>query len=420
MSVTILKGNIVSAPALGELEITEHGYLVAEDGIITGVFSTLPERYAGAAVEDFGDALILQSFADLHLHAPQYPMLGTGMDLQLLDWLNTYTFPTEAQFADPDYAREVYRQLAAELISGGTTRVCMFSSLHTDATLVLMEELEKAGVTGYVGKVNMDRNGGKDLEETTEGSIAATEAWLDAASRFKLIKPILTPRFTPSCTDALMAWLGKAAAARDLRVQSHLSENLGEIAWVKELHPDCAQYWQSYEKFGLWKPYTLMAHCVHADERERAAMREAGVYMVHCPDSNTNIRSGNAPVRRALAEGVKVVLGSDIAGGAQLAMCDVITGAIRVSKTRWVETEGRDDFLQFHEAFRLATGAGAGYFGAGEGFPVGEKLHALVMDDAQLCPPARPLTLEERLERLVYLFDTRNVLAVYSEGIKRL
>ena len=158
MSVTILKGTVISAPTLGHLEITENGYLIAENGVITGVFPILPEQYAGAPVEDFGTALILQSFADLHLHSPQYPMLGMGMDLPLLDWLNAYAFPTEARFADPDYARDIYRRLAAELVKSGTTRVCMFSSLHREATLILMEELEKAGVTGYVGKVNMDRN----------------------------------------------------------------------------------------------------------------------------------------------------------------------------------------------------------------------------------------------------------------------
>ena len=155
---TILKGNIVSAPTCGRLDVTEHGYLIAENGVITGVYPVLPEQYAGASVEDYGDCLIVQSFADLHLHAPQYPMLGMGMDLPRLDWLNAYAFPTEARFAEPDYARTVYQQLAGELASHGTTRVCMFSSLHTDATLILMDELEKAGITGYVGKVNMDRN----------------------------------------------------------------------------------------------------------------------------------------------------------------------------------------------------------------------------------------------------------------------
>ena len=141
MALTIIKGTIVSAPAPGQLDITEPGYLVAEDGVIRGVYDALPAEYTGASVEDFGDCLVLQTFADLHLHAPQYPMVGTGMDLTLLDWLNTYTFPAEARFADPDYARKVYRQLSAELIANGTTRVAMFSSLHTDATLILMEEL---------------------------------------------------------------------------------------------------------------------------------------------------------------------------------------------------------------------------------------------------------------------------------------
>ena len=185
MALTILKGTIVSAPALGRLEAVEQGYLVAEDGIITGVFPVLPEQYTGAAVEDWGSALILQSLADLHLHAPQYPLMGMGMDLPLLDWLNAYAFPTEARCADLDYARALYRTLARDLAAGGTTRVCMFSSLHTDATLILMEELERAGLTGYVGKVNMDRNGAPGLlEETTEDSRRETLRWLEACQDF--------------------------------------------------------------------------------------------------------------------------------------------------------------------------------------------------------------------------------------------
>ncbi len=414
-----IKAHIVYAEPEGFV-CRENAYLVTEDGVIRGIFDkALPERYKDAKIEDYGDAILTPSFCDLHLHAPQYPMLGMGMDLQLIDWLNNYTFDLEAMFKDTDFARKVYRQLAQELISRGTTRVCMFSSLHTDATLILMEEMEKAGITGFIGKVNMDRNGGKDLEESTEESVRETLRWLDNCEKFSLVKPIITPRFTPSCTNELMEALGKIADERDLRIQSHLSENPDEIAWVKALHPDCAQYWQTYAKYGMWKPYTAMAHCVHSDETERAAMRNAGVYMVHCPDSNSNIRSGNAPVRRAMQEGLHVALGSDIAGGALLSMPDTLTAAVRVSKSRWLETEGKDDFLKFHEAFYLATGAGAAYFGAKNGFAEGEKLHALVLSDALLCP-TRKLTLSERLERLCYLFDTKNVMAVYSEGIRRL
>ena len=210
MSLTIIKGTILSAPTLGQLDALPGGYLVAEDGLIRGVYGSLPEQYAGAPVEDWGDALILQSFADLHLHAPQYPMLGMGMDLPLLDWLNAYAFPTEARFADTGYAREIYSRLARELIANGTTRVCMFSSLHTDATLILMEELEKAGVTGYVGKVNMDRNAAPGLlEETTEESRRETLRWLDANWRRSGISPS-----SPTCRRTRQRWPGCASSTR--------------------------------------------------------------------------------------------------------------------------------------------------------------------------------------------------------------
>lgn len=418
MAVTILKGTIVSAQSPERLDITENGYLIAENGVITGVFPTLPEQYAGAPVEDWGDALILQSFADLHLHAPQYPMLGMGMDLPLLEWLNTYTFPAEARFADSGYARTVYRQLARELVENGTTRVCMFSSLHTDATLILMEELERAGVTGYVGKVNMDRNGAPGLlQETTEESKRETLRWLEACGDFRLVKPILTPRFTPSCTDELMAFLGGLAAKQDLPVQSHLSENQAEMAWVRELHPDCLQYWETYAKYGLWNDRTLMAHCVWSDQRERAAMKEAGVTVVHCADSNQNLCSGVAPVRTMLKEGLKVALGSDIAGGDHLSMFDVTAAAIRASKARRIMDGWETDFLTVPEGWYLATSAGAAYFGEQPGFAAGNPLHAIVLQDDRL-PQSRPLTAAERLERCVYRRQPDAIRAVFSAGRK--
>ncbi len=416
MSVTILKGTILSAPALGALDITEGGYLIAEGEKITGVFPALPEQYAGAAVEDFGEALILQAPADLHLHAPQYPMLGLGMDLPLLDWLNAYAFPTEARFADPAYARELYRRLARELLENGTTRVCMFSSLHTDATLILMEELEKAGVTGYVGKVNMDRNGAPGvLEETTEESVRETLRWLEACQDFRHVKPMVTPRFIPSCTDELMTFLGRLAAERNLPIQSHLSENRAEIEWVRQLHPDCGRYWQAYAKFGLWNSRTVMAHCVWSDEAERQAMREAGVTAVHCPDSNQNVFSGVALVQRMLREGVKVALGSDIAGGDHLSMFDAAASAIRASKARRMMDNWETPFLTVPEGWYLATSAGGAFFGDAPGFAPGNSLHAVVLEDSDL-PQPHPLTAAERLERCVYLRQRDAIRAVWSAG----
>lgn len=418
MALTILHGTIVSSPEPGKLDITPGGYLITEDGRIRGVYAALPECYAGAPVEEYGEALILPAFCDMHLHAPQYPMLGTGMDLPLLDWLNTYTFPAEARFADPDYARDVYRKLAAELIENGTTRVCMFSSLHTEATLILMEELERAGVTGYVGKVNMDRNGLPGvLQEETAESIRETERWLERCGDFTHVHPILTPRFTPSCTDELMAWLGRKAAETGLPIQSHLSENDREVAWVHELHPDCDQYWESYRKFGLWNDRTLMAHCVWSDARERDAMRKAGVTVVHCPDSNVNVCSGTAPVRSMLQEGLKVALGTDIAGGDHISMFDAVTAAIRASKVRQMTDPARPDFLTVAEAWYLGTSAGAAFFGDAPGFAPGNTLHAIVLSDDDL-PQSHPLSPAERLERCMYRRQKDAVRAVWSDGRK--
>ena len=415
--IELIKGHIIEAKTFGDPVITENGYLAAENGIVLGVYSALPERFSGVPVTDYSNQLVLQGFCDMHLHAPQYPMLGMGMDLPLMDWLKAYTFKTEARFADADFARSTYRRLAAELVNNGTTRVCIYSSTHADATLILMEELERAGIGGYVGKVNMDRDSGECQENTLE-SERETLRWLEESERFTKTRPILTPRFTPSCTNELMDWLGKLAGERGLYVQSHLSENYKEIELVKQLHPDCEQYWQTYEKYGLWSDHTIMAHCVHSDAREQQAMIDHNVLCVHCPDSNINICSGFAPVRQMKNRGVWLALGSDIAGGAQLPMLQVISGCLRMSKARAIATEGAEPFLTVGEAYYLATSGGARYFGDADGFAPGNPLHAVVLSEAQLPPCARALTVKERFERAVYLADDRAVTAVYGAGRK--
>ncbi len=413
----VLKGDILYPVSMQTLAEHKGGYIVlSESGEILFVGDKLEEKYASIPVTDYGSNLIIPSFVDMHLHAPQYPMLGMGMDMELIDWLSAYVYKTEARFADAEYARRIYRKLADELISWGTTRVVMFSSLHTEATWVLMEELEKAGVTGYVGKVNMDRNGSPLLQETTEESMAETLRWLDGCKRFKYVQPIITPRFTPSCTDELMAFLGNLAKERDLRVQSHLSENLGEVEWVKELHPDCKYYWETYDKYGLWKSHTVMAHCVHSDKNERSAMREAGVVMAHCADSNINLSSGIAPVRAMMDEGVWVAFGSDIAGGAQIAMPNVIAMSIRASKLRAMMDEKKPRYLSVAEAYYLGSAAGAQYFDPRPVFSPGTKLHAVVVDESAFTESARELSMVERFERAVYRMTAHDLTAVWSEG----
>jgi len=413
--ITLIRGNFIEAKTLGALKITPRGCMALDDGRIVGLYEDVPAAFAGAPVEDWGEKLILQGFCDMHLHAPQYPMQGLGMDLPLMEWLDNYAFPTEAEFEDAAYARQVCRELAQKLIRGGTTRVCIYSSRHTDATLILMEELERAGISGYAGKVNMDISGGERLQETTEGSKAETLRWLDNCDRFTNILPILTPRFTPSCSSELMSWLGALAKERGLRVQTHLSENLQEMALVKRQHPDCAAYWQTYEKFGLLNEHTLMAHCTHSDAAEQAALKAHGAFVAHCPDSNINICSGHAPIRDMLDRGLPVALGSDTAGGALLFMPRVITAALRTSKAKRIESNWQTPFLTVAEAYYLATTAGAKYFGGGPGFAPGDMLHAVVINEEGF-PPAKGLSISQRFERALYLAEERHIETVYANG----
>lgn len=411
-----LKGNIIFAPTLDTLETYENNYLIVENNCILGIYKELPEGHKDIEVVDYGNSLIIPGLVDLHIHAPQYAMRGVGMDLQLIDWLNTYTFKTEKLFDNAAFAQDIYAKLVSELVKKGTTRVCFFSSIHTEATTLLMEELEKSGITAYVGKVNMDRNAPPYLCETTETSIQDTLAWLNTSiDHYKNVLPIITPRFVPSCTGLLMQELGKIAQAHNLPIQSHLCENIGEIQWVKELHPDCKTYTEVYEKFALLNDKTIMAHCVHLDETEIHLLKKRGVTIAHCPDSNINLSSGIAPIRKLLNEGLKIGLGSDIAGGSKLCILDVMAEAIKVSKLRWALLEDKEHPLTVANAYYLGTNAE--FFGAKAGFVSGELLHAVVLDDTHIANTAN-LSLAERAERILYLSDERKIMAVYGNGVK--
>lgn len=413
---SLIKGNIVSAETPKAFNVTENGYILLDDGIIKGIFPSRPAGTEEVPVTDYGDRLVMRSFADVHLHAPQYPMLGLGMDLQLMDWLETYTFPLESLFADKAFARMTYQKLSNELIKNGTTLVSVFSSRHTDSTLILMEELEKAGLCGYAGKVNMDLNGGPKLRETTEESISETRRWLEKSTRFSRIRPILTPRFVPSCSAELMEALGRISEQLHVPVQSHLSENKVEMQIVREQFPDCKQYWEVYHRFGLFHSRTVMAHCVHSDERERAALRDNGVLVAHSPDSNVNVCSGFPPIRLMLDEGVRVALASDIAGGDQLQMNKCIASAIRMSKVRCIASDGKEPFLTVPEAYYMATTASAPFFGLHGGFAAGDPLHAIVVDDSDMPRSFQPRRMQDRIERAVYLMDKSSIKAVWSAG----
>jgi guanine deaminase len=421
----VLRGDICYSKNCSSLEILAKGFLVCLEGKSAGVFERLPDEYRSLPLIDYSPRLIIPSLTDLHMHAPQFGFRALGMDLELLDWLEKRAFPEEARYESLEYARMAYGPLVEHLRRGPNTRIVLFATVHVHGTLLLMDLLEDSGLLCFVGKVNMDRNSPVSLREASAGaSLEATREWLDAcgASAYKNVRPILTPRFLPSCSDELMAGLAEIRKEYALPLQSHLSETRKEIAWVRELCPESESYGGAYARrnlFGGSLP-AIMAHCVWSDERETDLLAEHGVFIAHCPQSNTNLGSGIAPARRFLERGISMGLGSDVAGGAHASIFRAMADAIQVSKLRRALIAEDDKALGLEEAFWLGTAGGGAFFGkAGFGaagsFEAGYDFDALVMDDANLAAP-RELSIRERLERLVYLGDDRNIEAKYVRG----
>ena len=418
MNSFVLKGQICTSATMDRIEITENGYLVVEDGLVRGVFSSLPSRFEALPQKDCGDCLILPGMTDLHVHAPQFAFRGLGMDMELLEWLNTYTFPEESKYQDLEYAHRAYESFVRHLVRSTTTRASIFATIHVPATLHLMELLEKSGLRTYVGKVNMNRNCPVYLREISKNqAVRDTAAWIEAAQRFERTKPILTPRFIPSCTDDLMYALSELRRQYDLPVQSHLSENFSEIAWVQELCPRSKCYGDAYRQFGLFggDHRCIMAHCVHSGEMEQELIKENGVFIAHSPESNINLSSGVAPVNKFLDNGLKVGLASDVAGGSHESILRAMMHAIQASKLRWRLQDQSVPALSFDRAFYLATAGGGEFFGRVGAFREGYEADIVVMDDSMLDHP-QELSVRARLERLVYLADERCVREKYVAG----
>ena len=397
----------------------EDGWVVVRDGIIELPYIELPDSAKDLPVHDFKGKLVMPGMVDLHIHAPQYAFRGLGADMELLDWLKNYAFKEEAKYGDIAYADKAYRIFADALYHSATTRAVVFGTIHRKSTQLLMDRMEESGIVSYVGKVNMDRNGAEDLIEETEESFRRTERFIaHTAGKHRNTYPIITPRFVPSCTDELLSRLGWLSEQHELPVQSHLSENPGEVAWVGELCPDSRFYGEVYDKYGLFgnSANTVMAHCVWSTDEEIALMKERGVFIAHCPASNMNVASGIAPIRRYLDEGLQVGLGSDIAGGHSTSIFTAMVDAMQVSRLYWRHIDQSRKPLSFPEALYMATKGGGAFFGKAGSFERGFEFDAIVIDDSVL-PHPQDLTVAQRAERAVWLGgDRKGLAAKYVRG----
>jgi guanine deaminase len=282
---TIFRGAFVHSLTLDELEVVEDGAIGVErhdnyddeelakqrasGGHIVFVSKDrqfIPaedaDLWAKARVVDLGERFLVPGFVDTHTHAPQFEFVGTGR-IPLLDWLERYTFPAETRMSELSHANAVYTECVDQHIAHGTTTCCYFATIHVPATQLLMDLVSQAGQRAFVGKVCMDRNSPDNYCETMAESLAGNVAvadYVDGKLSHRLVKPIVTPRFAPTCTPELMTKLGDFAGERNLLIQTHCSENAGECAWVKELHPDCDSYVAVYDKFNILSDKTILAH----------------------------------------------------------------------------------------------------------------------------------------------------------------
>lgn len=412
----VYKAHILFTPERSRFEVLENGYIAVEDGVVAGVAANLSSLGCeGAEVTDFGDCLLIPAMNDMHVHASQYRNQGIAMDLELLPWLENYTFPEEMKYTDEAYARRMYSRFVRDLWRFGTMRACVFATVHTESTRLLMHLFQEAGMGALVGKVAMNRNCPDGLIESVDEMVSGTEALIsEFNSPDGLVRPIITPRFVPSCTPDMLKACGELAAQYGLPVQSHLSENTSEIAWVQSLEKESTSYGDAYDRYGLFgQTPTVMAHCVWTAGEELELMKRRGVMVAHCPTSNLNIASGLAPIRTFIEEDVPVGLGSDISGGHDLNIFRMMVFAIQVSKAVYQRDHSKP-FLTLSEAFWLATKSAGRFFGRVGSFEHGYEFDALVIDDSDLNHDN--YSLLQRLERYVYLGDDRQIIHRFCRG----
>lgn len=315
-----------------------------------GPADRLRAEYPRAPVTDLGEALIVPGFVDAHAHYPQTGIIASW-GKRLIDWLNTYTFPEEARFSDPAHAAEVAGRYLDLLLDHGTTVVASFCTSHPESVDAFFAAAEARGMRVVAGKTCMDRNAPAALTDTAQRAYDESRALLERWHGRGRASYAITPRFSPTSSPGQLEALGALWAEHpDCPMQTHLSEQTDELAWVQSLFPDARDYLDTYERFGLLGHGAVFGHAIHLTARERARLREAGAALVHCPTSNTFIGSGLFDLAGLAAEGQRIGLATDTGGGSSFSMLRTMAAAYEVAQLAgfaphpaqllWLATEG--------------------------------------------------------------------------------
>jgi guanine deaminase len=331
-------GNPLQTPWDEAVRVTSDGAVLVQDGTIAAVgqAADLKAQHPQARVTDYGQHLICPGFVDAHVHYPQTAIIASW-GKQLIDWLNTYTFPEEMRLADPVYARDIAGRYLDLTLSEGTTTVCSYATIHPASVDAFFEAAAARNLRTVAGKTCMDRNAPDGLRDTAQSAYDDSKRLLEKWHGTGRAQYAITPRFSPTSSPEQLSALGALWAEHpDCLMQTHLSEQVPEIAWVQELYPQARDYLDTYEMHGLLGARGLYGHAIHLEPREIDRLAETGAALAHCPTSNSFIGSGLMDVAGLAARGIPLGLATDTGGGSSFSMLRTMAAAYEIAQLRGV------------------------------------------------------------------------------------
>lgn len=420
----IVRGAILTFGRTAQDYVHEpQGAVVSDDGgriLWRGAFAALPQPYRSAPVDDFGDCLILPGFVDAHIHFPQYRMLAApGKDL--LDWLSRFTFPEEARYGDAAYAKAAAEKFLDRLIAHGTTAAMVFSSVHRQCADTLFDTAQRRRMAIITGKTMMDRDVPAEVRDTPEQGAADSEALYRKWHGKDRLRYAVTPRFAVTSSEAqLQVARDLMTSLPDALMQTHLSESPGELARIRALYPNDADYTAVYDRFGLLSERSVFAHGIHLSDRECRRLSETGSTVAHCPTSNMFLGSGLMSMAHLgnPERPVQVAVGTDVGGGTSYSMLATLGATYNVQMLTGYRPTA-------FELFHLATRRNAEMLHLADelgSLDPGKWADLVVIDPraTEVLASRHELSqsLEDVLFALAILGDDRAIRATYVAGNK--
>ena len=402
-------------------EYFSDGLLVIKDGVVQSLSDAsqaITKLDPKIEVIEHKNSLIMPGFVDTHIHFPQTEIIAAYGE-QLLQWLDKYTFPTERKFEDKAYARNIAEKFLNELLRAGTTTALVFGTVHKQSVEAFFEACEQRNLRMIAGKVMMDRNAPDYLTDCPESSYQDSKSLIEKWHNRGRLRYAVTPRFSPTSSYEQLQKAGQLMREYpDIYMHTHLSENLDEVAWVKELFPDCDNYLATYDRAGLLGRRSVFAHCIHLCDSEWQRMVDTHSGIAFCPTSNLFLGSGLFNLSRAVENNINVGMGTDVGGGTSFSILQTLNEAYKV-----VQLRGQT--VSILKMFYLATLGGAKTLDLDDkigNFEVGKEADLVVLDKHST--PLMELRLNEHNDLLEQLFvlsmlgDDRTVKQTWSAGTK--